>query len=803
MAAGERRTPAWFGPALIVAGAAVLAYAWFQFTSIANDPSYTGAGWRDASDMRHVSQGLFLGLALVALGIVQVALRLRERPRTTPAPRQAEKPEKPAAPAPAPAPTPAPAPAPKPKPVRPDGGISPLDQVLPRSDDALATLRYFITNAPDQMLADQLELVRRTGLADWSGEPRCRARRLVRSGRWWLVGEDASLAPADTDRIWAIEAALNLGRDAAHMADPPQTLDERVRVLLAGVSRLEPVRHPGSRFLADLTAGAAEKGEWAVRLAFADALENLPVPFRMVADFRLNVGAGLLGVEAAVPRPAAFAFAPEGERARLACAYAYDLALLLARTAFDASPAIRRVVVSCHEADGADGIISADLTRPTLARMAAPPREDGLPVASAGLRVRRGVDGWLTPVEPFMSLADERLCPRERRRPVELDATPCPEGLLRVCGARKLCDLGIAESAVRWDAWEAIADELGGLGDTTEDAVSALVGLRERTTDPTVAAACGRTARALVSGELDVEDADGLVECFVDGAQLTRAVLRAAPLVSGADPDPDELAAAVDALEPALAEAEKDGAYRDDDRTAYRYFRSVPERVTYNLELADGREVRLVPDALFLAHQYAAMIGRRLGVPGGFDRALAHAERAAELAPCTAEAAITRADCLRDLGRTDEAVRVVSGAAERCSTVDGLSLCLYRLAALVYDLGLVGASVACYRRCIELGRAQAEPARRELALLAEHEREALAASRIDPDKLTGARLARTLEEAGLPTGDVGPIAERLRAAAAACTDAGVFSPARPLLQALLQVPGRYDDALYDVLRSLG
>ena len=34
-----------------------------------------------------------------------------------------------------------------------------------------------------------------------------------------------------------------------------------------------------------------------------DALENLPVPFRMVADFRLNVSEGLLGVRAAVPRP--------------------------------------------------------------------------------------------------------------------------------------------------------------------------------------------------------------------------------------------------------------------------------------------------------------------------------------------------------------------------------------------------------------------------------------------------------------------------------------------------------------------
>ena len=41
-----------------------------------------------------------------------------------------------------------------------------------------------------------------------------------------------------------------------------------------------------------------------------------------------------------------------------------------------------------------------------------------------------------------------------------------------------------------------------------------------------------------------------------------------------------------------------------------------------------------------------------------------------------------------------------------------------------------------------------------------------------------------------------------RAAAAACTDAGIFSVAHPLLQAYLQAADRRDDALVDVLVSL-
>ena len=808
---GDRPIPMLAGVALTGAGVLFLGYAFFQYASIANDPSYAGVGWRDTYEMRDVARGMLLGVALVTLGIVVVALRLRDRLRAPRVPRGAERgaetaPASHPAPAqtrPAPQPVPAPAPRADSSPKRPDGGISPLDQVLPRSDDALATLRYFIEDAPAQMLPDQCELVRRTGLADWSGEPRCAAGKLTRSGRWRLFPSGGRPAPDDTDRIWAIEAALNLGQDAARMPDPPATADERARALLAGVARLEPVRHPGSRFRDALCEGAADQGEWAVRLAFADCLNNLPAPFRMIADFRLNVSEGLLGVRVAVPRPAAFRFMREAERAPLACAYAYDLALLVARTAFDASPTIRRAAVDCHEAGGPDCVLSVELTRSSIERAVAAPREGGLPEPSAELRVRRRADGWLEPVESLLPFADAALCPPGRSRPVELDDEPCPEAVVRACGARRRPELGIAESVVRWDAWERVADDFGGLGDTTEDAVAALSGLRASATDATVVEACERTVRALISGELDVEDVDGLIECFVDGFPLQRAVRRAAPLAMSADADPDEVADALSALEDEIARFETRSLPRDDERVVYRYFRSVPERVTYNLDLADGRVVRLVPDAYALAHQYASMLGRRAARPGSLDRALAHAERAAELAPCTVETSLARADCLRDLGRVDEAVRVASEAAERCATVEGLSLCLYRLAGLTYDLGMVEASVACYRRCIELGGDEvAVSARRELSVLVEHEHEALAASRLDPASLTGDRLAAVLEGSGLPAGSTERISARLLAAAVACVDAGIFSSADALLRALLQDSGYCDDALFNVLGSI-
>ncbi|WP_417802049.1 hypothetical protein, partial [Thermophilibacter provencensis] len=87
----DRPIPMLAGVALIAAGVLFLGYAFFQYASIANDPSYAGVGWRDAYEMRDTARGMLLGLALVVLGILVVALRLRDRLRAPRVPREAEK----------------------------------------------------------------------------------------------------------------------------------------------------------------------------------------------------------------------------------------------------------------------------------------------------------------------------------------------------------------------------------------------------------------------------------------------------------------------------------------------------------------------------------------------------------------------------------------------------------------------------------------------------------------------------------------------------------------------------------------
>ena len=673
-----------------------------------------------------------------------------------------------------------------------------LDGLLLRSDDVILTLRDLVSHGQEEPNADYgllPALLVRAGLMDWEGAPAVGTSRLRRNGRWWLAPRTATeLTDADYDRLISIEAALNVYEDLASRPALPQGGSEgSVAQILSTVADLEPLAHPGEQALGYFPDSAEKGGEWDCRVRFSSFVENVPTPFRSVADFRANVAAGALYVETLVPRPSCLALAavldPRGQ-ARLARAYALRTALLLGRGALASSSALAHVVVNCREKTNADVLLSLDLTREALERLRAASRgphalDGGLP-ADPALRWAAAEDGWLTGVEPFCLLDDEALNPPERHREVELDDSPCPDPLARATGAREMSDLGIMEKAGRVSSWNALVVELG---DTTQGAVSRLVGLRDRTADLSVAEACTRTSRALVDGTLDVTNKPALAKLFVDGGTLGAAA-RHVREVLDTTPAPDELEAALGALDLALSPITQMGLYLDDHDSVYRYFNSVSERISYNRTCDDqGRRVRLVPDEYYGAHSIAA---RGLSVLNRADEALAHTDELMRVAPMTPDAALAKVRCLEDQSRIFEAVDLLKGAIERSSTARDMAICFYRLAYMEWKLGRSDLAVACYQRSLTLHLEMAEQTRRELADMLEADRNlrVLADDQVLP----------TLEAGGIPTGDLGQIRQRTLDALIACTDAEVFSVARPLTGALLDI-GR-DDVLVDVYHSL-
>ena len=771
MARGEkndksRQLPPWWGALAVIIGIVCLVGA-ISLLLAEGD-----ASWRD---QRTISRGLVLGAALVALGLFSlVGNRGEKRANSTARPSDGRPPAPAAA-----TPTPSGDSAPRPR--------AELEGMLQHSNDVLATLRDLVLHGQDQPgMVDVRALLARSGLMEWEGASVVLANRLRHNGRWWLSTGKTELDGEDLERLVSIEAALNVGEDLSSRGMRGD-LDRRVRAALKVVD-LRPRSGTSEDVVNYLLEGAEPRGEWARRIRFADDVESLPAPLRVEFDFQTNVRAGVMVVDFCAASPTSLSFAsatPEG-RTELARSYTLWLALALANLALRPSEGTTRAIVNARTRSWDETVLSLELDPEALRRLADAARSMGATLPSdPALRASVGPDGSLQPVEPFMCADDETVCPHERFREVELDESPCPQSVARACGARLVRDLGIMEKAGRVAAWNEMVPRLG---DTTQEAVSVLMATRDTARDVTVAEACERASKALVDGTLDVADRRSLAQLFVDGGTLA-VVSRKASAALEQDPTPEQLAAIVGDLEAVLSPIAEMGAYLDDEGSAYRYFNSVAERITYNRRVEDERTVRLVPDEYYSAHFLAS---RALTMLGRHEEALAHADELMRIAPLTPDAALAKVRCLEEQSRIFEAADLLKQAIGFSSTVRDMAICFYRLAFMEWKLGRNDLAVACYQRSIALHQDVARNAQEELDDLIETN-EGL--TTLPADKVTDA-----LEAAGLPAGRLDALRDQTRDALVACADAEIFSIARQFASAMAGFDR--DDALISARRSL-
>lgn len=666
-------------------------------------------------------------------------------------------------------------------------GTSTVEALIQRSDDVAATLRDLVAHGQSSADYGMLPaLLVRSGLMDWEGAPAFEANRLRRNRRWWMRCDTDELTEGSYARLVALEGALNLAADLAEGACPDAPTDQaRIEACFHGLARTSPLPAPQGR-----TFPVGEKdGEWAARLALSEWLEDLPVPFRLVSAFQLNLDEGLACVDVSVPDVSCLALvAPDDEAGQLieARRYAWRLALAVARGAFAASPRIARVGVNCTSHGEHDTLLSLLVDRAGLeAQLAATDAADADPVAGQACRLDVGADGRLQPVEPLLSRGDKRLNPEARWDLVELNRADASPAIREACGAMRVCDLGINENAPRVAAWNGLVHELGV---TTSDAVSRLMAARDASEDPTVREACSRTCQALVDGTADVSDVQALAGTFAMGDSLERAYRQAADLANG-DATPPDLERALGILDAVLVPLAQAGTYADGPTRVCRYFNSAAERVRLNLTAADGRDVMLVPDAYYGSHSLAVRVLTQLGRA---EEAQVHADELARIAPVTVDAALTRVRMLEAQERIFECADVLTEALGYAVTAREMSICHYRLAYMEWRLGRNRLAIACYERSISLSGEVADQARQELEELLDTE-EGL--THLDADEA-----ARELAAARIPLGDDAGARQAMERAAAACVDARLMGISRAYLAVALEVDR--DDALLGVYRSL-
>lgn len=679
---------------------------------------------------------------------------------------------------------------------------SPTEDVahlVSRSSDLFATLRDLVrhaTGADDDKrhLASMLEAA---GVMTWPDAPACEGGRLSRNGHFWIRLATDELTDEQYDTLVAAEAALSINQDLPELRTLPLESAEAQQAVLQTMRALgeQHIEQPklteeGLRVAYGTSDMAASTGEWVIRSIICNAAESLRAPLRVVYDLRSNSADGLVVLDLEIPRPHCMAiFTPDPvQQAGIARAYGLRLSAALASCAFQASAAVTRVVANCHERGNDDTLLSLDLSRDSieelLAIAASSTIETDFPHADY---IRAScTQEWLAPVKPFIETDDPRTQPAASHCFPELDRRPSSEAVARSCGAQRICDLGINENAVRIDAWNGVR---GKLGSSTEQAVAALVEVRNATPDITVAEACNRTAQALVQGDVDLDDLGALATLFVDGSALDRAVRKATQLLDDTEGNANPQQA-IQLLEAALAPIDDMGVYLDDQDSVYRYFGSVSERINHNLKVDEGgREIRLVPDAYFNAHSNASIA---LGLLGKHEQALAHADVCLRLAPTSTFATLRKVRILEAQSRIYEAADLIIGALRHAVTPRDASICHYRLAYMQWKLGREDLAAACYQRSLTWDTEMSSQAREEL--------EDLLSSCPDLERPTDEQADALLAREGIPLGCIRTDGEHTLAAAVACMDDGALIAARPLMAVLFGMNG--DDVVMGVYRSL-
>ena len=614
--------------------------------------------------------------------------------------------------------------------------------------------------------------------------------RLSTSGLFYVRVQDERLPYPTMLRLLRIEAALNAlqmaaggpgGLDALSLEDA-YVLFQRI----VGSIEAEPLLAPADE----------GDGEWAVRHHISRGLEAMRLPFRLRADFRVNLAEGRVAFEADVTPPEAFpssaavpgiGIVPATSQMRATAARDYNLRIahLLASLAFSASPQVTDVWVAgvldtplsheCHYS------VRFDRARFELLDLAS-----GIdPVASAlsfGATLAQKDDG-LAPVEQGFSLSDELFCPARRYEAPERSVRALTDEAAKALGTSRVSGLAVDEADRRTQVAEHI---MRGACESTSGNVSLILSLVEDDPDPSVRLAAERTVSKLIDGVIE-DDPLVIAEEFCEGDALSRAVRRAQDLLADGDP-----VAAERAITRALGPLEATGAYDDSATVCYRFFGSYPERVLYNRLMAkDGVTTLLVPEAYPWALALRSMAQLMQGRP---EEALAGARRCVEVCPLSAHARLHLVQCLDSSGERDEALQALNDLLEIAHDSVGIGFGYYRLAYMLWQQGDTSGAQACYKRAVRFAPVAVIPVPQGFDPANLPNVSDLRSIVIDKrdDKVLMAR--------SIPLAPTGKVRKAFDEAARAALDAEVFPVARSLVQAFAELTR--DDVTLGVLRSI-
>ncbi|OUO34582.1 hypothetical protein [Olsenella sp. An290] len=612
------------------------------------------------------------------------------------------------------------------------------------------------------------------------------------SDLFYLRVEDAQLPYLAKVRVLRIEAALNAALLATRVL-PDANAASGAELVRCEQRVARSVTSQAPELAARLEPPVA--GEWDVRYALAFGIEALRLPYRLTARFRVNARHGRAAIEVDLVPPRAWAAtayvdglgvvpATAEMRRRAASEYNLRLGVLLAGYALLAAPELSEVWVAgvVDTARGHACYYSVRVERGMLEGVDLAGALDPFALMASWGAELDARDRTLEPVRQTFRLDDARFCPPFRYDPPELSGRGVPPSLAAALGCAHVRDLGIDEAARR----RRVARELSRhLTSSTEQNVHAILSAARAEDAEDVERAARRCVTGLIEGTL-ADDPESVTDAFVS-SELDLACSRAREALAAHDP-----ARAAREVEDALLPVDGLGLYDDADATIWRSFGSYADRALFNRLLArPGVTCGLAPAAYFEAHLIGAAAA---GAQGRIDEALAHARRACEVAPLSAQASLALAQCLEASGDAAAAERELCRLLSLAHDPESLGLGYLAMAQLQWQGDHVLAAQACYQRATRHLGAPALVAGLAVVALIGH------VGATAGGALSAERADAVLEAAGVPLAPTEEVGGALLEATRAAVDAEVFPVARGLLRALCALSR--DDVYFGVLRSI-
>ena len=635
--------------------------------------------------------------------------------------------------------------------------------------------------------------------------PPLKAVMLNRSSLFYLRIGSKSIPYLARLRVIKLEAALNQIRFATQYLNPRASEQECFELNWLMLNHICVQAGTLDKSLKALEDDIPDS-EWSSRRQIATALETLVLPYRLEANFRVNIADGNVSIEFAATPEQVFpssmplnglgiVLSSREVRKRAASVYIQRLAILLAAIAFRSSSKILHVWVAAtlDTANRHQCYLSVDFDRWRFSQIDVEKDMDDTGNFNRvyhrfvpAMRIERGI---LRPVKQTFRLEEPRFCPPRRYEALSLSSRRIPKVQAEALGCDHVYDLAIEEADKRnyvaIDIMRRLVFDKSDEG-STEKNVRMILDVAGDDPDLSVRSAAERCVQGLIDGTIP-EEPFAIGEEFANGDALSKAAERAHEQLDRKDP-----AGAIITLKAALADVDGHDLFADSRGIEWRYFGNYVDRALYNrLYGASETSVMLVPDSYFECH---LMLSAAYEAQGRHEAACRHAKRTVELAPLDRRAHLHLVHCLEVAGDSEGAIEGLNRLLSTAHDPEGLGIGYYRMAFFQWQKGNILAAEACYKSSLGVLRGSFPMAATELATLAMQHPETFR------EDMSQEEMISILTDADIPIAPTEPIADAFLSCMKASVNAEVFPVARNFVSILA---GLYpDDVVFGILRSL-